>query len=150
MKIVMESDKYKQKQAEKTRERWDNGCFDEVFCKPVMCLETGEIYKSATEASKATKISRTDIGKCCNKISRATHGYHWIFYDGKNYTEDERYLMIKQIGNSRGIKIKCVETGKIYNSIKEAADDVGGDNSSIGKTLKGRNKTSYGYHWVYY
>ena len=149
MKRAMESDTYKQKQAIKTKERWDNGIFEEIFCKAVMCLETGIIYKSAQEASDSTNICRTDIGKCCNKQMKTAQGYHWIFYDGENYTESDRKTMIEQIGKGKGIQIMCVETGIKYNSIKDAAKDVDVDNSSIGKVLKGKQQTSAGYHWVY-
>lgn len=149
MKTTMESDTYKQALSDSVKKRWNDGMFDKIFCKPVMCLETGNIYKSAKEASDSTNICRTDIGKCCNEEVKTAKGYHWIFYNGDNYTESDRKLMIEQIGSGRGIRIMCVETGKKYNSIKEAAKDVNVDNSSIGKVLKGKQKTSAGYHWIY-
>ena len=149
MKKAMESDTYKQKQSKKTKDRWDEGMFDEIHCKPVMCLETGVVYKSCYEASELTNICRTDIGKCCNKYMKTAKGYHWIFYTGENYSVDDRMFMIEQIGKGKGVQILCVETGMIYNSIKEAAKDTNTDNSSIVKVLKGKRKTSGGYHWVY-
>ena len=45
-------------------------------------------------------------------------------------------------------KVKCIETGKIYNSVKEAAQDVGGANGShIGQVCNKKRKTAYGFHW---
>lgn len=149
MKVAMENDSYKQKQSIKTKERWDNGEFSDIFCKPVMCLETGIIYKSVKEASDKTDIHRTDIGKCCNKEQKTAQGYHWVFYDGTVYDDYDRKFMIEQIGKGRGIQIMCVETGIKYNSIKEAAKDTHANNSSIGKVLKGKQQIAAGYHWAY-
>ena len=149
MKIAMSKSSYKEKQASHTKNRWKDGEFNDVFCRKVLCLETGIIYESITNASKLTGICRTNIGKCCNKQMLSAGGCHWIFYDNKDYTEEERLQIIDDLGCGKGIKIICVETGKKYNSIKEAAKDVCGDNSSIGKALKGKQKTANGYHWRY-
>ena len=43
----------------------------------VKCLESGVIYKSVTDASKQTGISRYSITKCCSGITEAAGGYHW-------------------------------------------------------------------------
>ena len=45
--------------------------------------------------------------------------------------------------------IRCIETGKTYKSIREAATEFGVDSSTIGKCLVGKSKTSCGYHWEY-
>ena len=51
----------------------------------------------------------------------------------------------------RAKKIICVETGKIYNSVREAAEDVGLKNTaSIINCCKCNGKTAAGYHWKYY
>ena len=49
--------------------------------KSVVCIETGEIFKSMTEASIQTGANRTRIGKCCaNKPHCHTAGgYHWRY-----------------------------------------------------------------------
>ena len=45
-------------------------------------------------------------------------------------------------------KVMCVETQKVYNSIKEAARDVGCYGTHISKVCNGKQKTAAGYHWV--
>lgn len=47
-------------------------------------------------------------------------------------------------------KVLCVETGKVYDSIMEAAAELNLDNSHITKCCNGRYKTTGGYHWKYY
>lgn len=50
--------------------------------KLVICIETGVIYESACEASKATGICRSHINSVCNKKPRhnTAGGFHWEFY----------------------------------------------------------------------
>ena len=50
---------------------------------------------------------------------------------------------------SRGKKVLCIETGIIYNSIKEAERQTGINQSHIVKACKGKYKTSGGFHWKY-
>ena len=48
-------------------------------------------------------------------------------------------------------RVLCVETGKIYNTIREAYKDIGirVNSSQISACCKGNIKTAYGYHWKY-
>ena len=147
MKLAMNKNDYKDKQAEITKDRWEKGSFDEVHCKKVICLETGKIYKSITDASKLTNICRGDIGRCCLNQIKTANGYHWQYYKDELNLEENRKRLIDKIGYGRGKKIICVETGKIYNSIKDASLDINIDNSFIGKAVKGIRETAGGYHW---
>ncbi len=49
-------------------------------------------------------------------------------------------------------QIRCmnVDTGKVYNSLKEAGQDCGIQSSKISEVCKGKRKTAGGYHWIYY
>lgn len=47
-------------------------------------------------------------------------------------------------------RVQCVETGVIYNSIKEAAEKNNLFDTSISAVCKGKQKTCGGYHWRYY
>ena len=52
--------------------------------------------------------------------------------------------------NGRAIQVKCVETGIIYQSAKEAAEKTGARLAGIYEIISGckRTKTSGGYHWI--
>lgn len=45
--------------------------------KPIMCMETGAVYKSISEASKATGISANAISFCLRGITQTSGGFHW-------------------------------------------------------------------------
>ena len=46
-------------------------------------------------------------------------------------------------------RVECVETGKIYNCMKTAAEDTGCFATAITAVCKGKRKTTGGYHWRY-
>jgi hypothetical protein len=47
--------------------------------KPVMCLETHEIYNSISEATRKTKLN--NISACCRGVKKSASGYTWMYYD---------------------------------------------------------------------
>lgn len=52
--------------------------------KPVYCLETNEIYCSASEAGRQLNISNRLVSKCCIAEISQTHGYHFKYVEVKN------------------------------------------------------------------
>ena len=50
-------------------------------------------------------------------------------------------------GKARSKKVKCVETGVIYNSGKEASEFTKATRSGISNCLNGKKKRSGGFHW---
>ena len=51
---------------------------------PIICIETGQIYRSAKEAQRKTGISQGTISKCIKGEYKQAGGFHW-----KKYTEQE-------------------------------------------------------------
>lgn len=50
--------------------------------KPVLCVETKNIYKSARYAGRTTGISAANIIRCCNRVRITAGGYHWQYVRG--------------------------------------------------------------------
>jgi len=50
---------------------------------------------------------------------------------------------------SRGHKVKCLETGKIYNSMREAERETGCPHTHISECVRGIAKQCNGFHWEY-
>ena len=69
----------------------------------------------------------------------------------KNEVTNLRWVTYKENSNNELTKKKiyCIELNKIYNSIKEASEDLNIDGSSISKVCKGKRKTAGDYHWRY-
>ena len=47
--------------------------------KKVICIETGEIFNSISEAEKIKKTN--NISCCCNGKRKSTNGLHWRYYE---------------------------------------------------------------------
>ena len=50
---------------------------------------------------------------------------------------------------TRGHKVRCIETGKIYNSLREAERDTGCAHTHISECVRGIAKQCNGLHWEY-
>lgn len=49
---------------------------------------------------------------------------------------------------AKKVRVKCVETGLVYGSVKEASADTGAPVTSISSCLSGRLKHAGGYSWT--
>lgn len=47
--------------------------------KSVICVETGETYKSAGEVARSLGCSQGHISQCCNGKRKTCAGYHWKY-----------------------------------------------------------------------
>lgn len=116
--------------------------------KKCICLETNEIFDCILYASEKYGVKRSDINNCCTGYHHTAGGYHWSYYEeGKDYLN-----AINEIESRRGtkeIKVKCIETDLIFDSIKKAAESIGREPSALTICLKGRTKTCGGYHWTF-
>lgn len=134
--------------------------------KSVKCVETGEVFVSATDASSLYGVSVTHLCACCNGRRHTAFGLHWEWSDCVGIetirlTDAERTNIINAAKSVRNDvlsatlrtasfkKVECVETGVIYDSLTEAANAVGGKVKGISSCLRGRSHTSAGYHWRY-
>lgn len=50
-------------------------------CKKVICIETGEIFISITEAGRIKGCNRGSINACVKGINKTSGGYHWMYYE---------------------------------------------------------------------
>ena len=59
---------------------------------------------------------------------------------------------VQSIGKKRTKNAKpvlCIETGKVYNSIADAAEDYGVTSNAVGRHVRGLAKTCKGKHFAY-
>lgn len=119
-----------------------------VVCKPVICIETGKVYSSASDASREFNTESSTLTMVCNGKKKTFKGYHWAYLDenGKPILDN-----IDLTTTPRKTRVRCIETGKIYTTQKEASVDVGCSASQLGNALTGKFnvRTAGGYHWQY-
>lgn len=89
--------------------------------------------------SNLPQVNHKDENKANNTVSNlewCTHSYNM------NYGT----ILDKKI-SKQGYKIRCVETGEVFQSIREAAKAVNSTHQNISACLRGKTKTAKKYHW---
>ena len=80
-----------------------------------------------------------------NKLDNNVNNLEWCStLDNLNHSR-----VIEKASVAKFRKVKCITTGKIYNSIKEAADELGLYHSNIVACCNGRRATCGGLEWEY-
>ena len=112
----------------------------------VVCLETGEVFRSLKEAAQAVGLKRShSIAACVDGMQLSAGGYHWA-PEGSDLTI-ERIEAGRQCG---GKCVVCLETGVVYESLATAAKAVGlKDGASLSACLRGKAMTAGGFHWAF-
>lgn len=112
----------------------------------IRCVETDKFYRSINSAHRLTGVSIQSLTAVVNGRTKTANNYHW---ERIPYTDNlviERDIPKPKKGGTK-IKVKCVETGKVYNTITKAAKALGIDSSNISGVLYGVRSTAGGYHW---
>ena len=78
-KKISESEKGKVVSKETRKKLSQAGKGNNNSGKPVKCIETDIIYKSASEAERQTKINRQSIARCCKKEYNTAGNLHWEY-----------------------------------------------------------------------
>lgn len=111
--------------------------------RSVICVETGKIYDSITQAAEDTGINGGNISSAVRGLIATAGGYHW---EENIVIESERTIKRKP-PKVKTVPIICVETGIEYPSIKAASEATGISMSSISTARDLSRKTAGGYHW---
>lgn len=146
----------------------NKGCKRLDAAKPVICLETGEVFYAACEASRKLGLAANSIIGACNRTPKilTIHGLHFSWYVGQTIEdckveiesiEANRKSMSEIQKREKGYwygkpsprrkRVLCVETGKIYCSVSIATKETSINN--ISACCTGRIKTAGGYRWKY-
>lgn len=108
--------------------------------KPVMCIETGEIFDCAASAAMSVGLKRNAVSNVVNGIAITAGGKHFVLVDEK------RELKLPQ---KKCKSVKCMETGEVFESAEEAANKFGTCRSNINHCANGRYKHAKGFTFSY-
>ena len=109
--------------------------------RPIICLDTGEIFESAAEAARHFNILASTIcGVCRGKVIRSG-GMKFEYLD-QPLSEENR---LRERKRPAAVKIFCVTTGEIFNTIAAAAKHFELSTMSIKQVCCGKCRHSKGY-----
>lgn len=136
---------YTWKYADELSNLADDVHLSSVNRKLILCIETGEIFHSITKAADANGTTFKGISNVLHGRAITSGGFHW------KYLDDSLNKKIRDESNRRDSRksVICVETGKIFQSIADAAKNLNICASNIGDVLNSKKVTAGGYHWHY-
>lgn len=110
--------------------------------KNIICLETGKIFRTITEAGKYLKINRYSISNSCNSKKKSADGLHFMFLEKYDKNKEYTFKPYKR-------KVICINTGEIFNSIRETSRKLNINSGDICNICKGKLKTINGLAFKY-
>lgn len=114
--------------------------------KPVICVETNEIYENISTASKETGVSIAGISKCALREAITAGGLHWCYFE--EYDEDWVPVLAKKVGGPTR-PIICVETGELFESITECSLLTGISSQNLSQNCCMAHRVGKGKHYAY-
>ena len=118
--------------------------------KPIVCVETGEVFNYFKEAGLLQNYDNS-VGN----PEKTMHGFHWRWFLPEDNDPEVLKRNNEEFLKKRKYKLLCVETGEKFYSIKEAAlkyfkdkkpSNVVSNISAVYKREEGKNRI-YGLHW---
>ena len=136
---------------------------------PVVCLNTGEYFKSATEAHRHYPCAAVGpLLKCCNGGLKSCgkdangNGLVWALKDNyESMSKDEIAHRLRFYGSAataiaQSKPVRCLTTGLVFDSCADAAKHYHMSVSNLNGCLKGRQPTAgkdpatkESLHWAY-
>lgn len=94
---------------------------------------------------EAKKIHKGDISSCCKGRQKKANNYVW------KYKDEGEFILTSLSRKGKNIIQfdKQMNIIKEWESIKEAATELGIQRGDISMVVKGRNKTAGGFIWKY-
>lgn len=114
--------------------------------KKVICINTGEIFRSTWEAAKTYNISQGSLVLCCqgerHSCGKDKNGTPLLWGYLENYDENKTYRHIKNEGarNPKSRPVICVTTGEYFESQRQAEIKYNISQGKISMVCTGKRK----------
>ena len=112
--------------------------------RPPMSLETRAKISLANRGKK--RSPRTEEQR--KRLSESLKGRVFSPEHCRHISESKKGKNA-MANNPKAKRVRCIETGKVYECMKEATLDIGVSNHNISSVCSGKLKTAGGFHWEY-
>lgn len=106
--------------------------------KEIVCFETGEHFRSQKEAAEVLNTSKSNMNAALRR-RMAVKGLHFYYADMPK--ADAGYFLW-----SRKKRVRCIETGTVYETANQAEKETGISHALI---YTAASHKAGGYHWEY-
>ena len=107
---------------------------------PVVCINTGNHYKTIEEASLDTGTSASGISSCCRGLCKTANKLSWCY--------ERDYTGLNNVNKPKEKPVICIETKARYSSTMDVTRELGIPHSTLSGALKNHSKT-HGLHFCY-
>lgn len=122
--------------------------------RPVINLDTGARYKSATEAARVAGMSISSIWKALTGDLNTAGGHRWAYADRVTpdmlkKREEKKDMPRKRRETPNTRRVINLTTGIVYPSVEAAAADTNTLATNITAVCRYKQKTAGGFRWAY-
>lgn len=131
------------------RERINAGLrrFHEKIRKRIVCVNDGKEFQSIKDAAEFYSVDSSSVAGVCKKKGRfSTHGLVFRYVDDLDCRTAEQVIADGRrkrspLGRKQSAKkVQCLKTGKVFETVKEASEELGVSAGTVIHMCKGRNK----------
>lgn len=146
------SKEHKQRLSESLKGRETPWCTggNHWLAKSVINLNTGEIFDTIQEAADAYQVNRDSIAKQIKGKTKNCNGFKWSFCQDIEDLENFQPIPVILDEFIAHKPIKCVETGKIYPTIKDVTQELKCGYAVIQECCLGKRESYKNKHYKYY
>lgn len=120
--------------------------------RKVYCFEYKKVYNSITECAKALGVAPNSLNWALNHPTHKYKNIHIVYYDEYFVNSNRDNKKAKSVTNNVNTykkKVKRLNDGVIFESIKEAERKTGISHTCISRCCSGKYQTAGGYRWCY-
>ena len=130
-------DSTRKKLAESTRRLGWIGA-NHPTARKVICINNGMIFDTVMQTSQYFGVPYDNIHQVCSGKNICASGKDGQYYQFAFYEEGKEYVL-KEVKNIRKPKkVRCINTGEIFNSTREAAQTMNVNQSKISLCCNGK------------
>ena len=129
-----------EKMSRANKEKWNDNSFRQKMLD----------IRNDPNGSYKSKSFREKISKIVSGENNPNYKHYWTDKQKKHLSDVKKGKKLRS-DNPHSKKIICLETGKIYDCIEDAVDELSiNHGSSISIALKHDTRTAAGYHWKFF
>lgn len=113
--------------------------------KPIICIETNEIFKNAAEAADKVGLCRTSVSRAAKGKQDTCGGYHFAFLDDYENGQIKRFVPHPHAFR----KVRCVTTGEEFDNVSDASRKTGLSRRGLSYACNGVHDTCGKMQWEF-